>query len=324
MSFFPNSYVGGGTPPHVIPGADSTDDSGKLRSSIVSGTQSGVIQLIARIALPSGKVILSQPVKVTIHAGFPDQNHFTLIPSRYVFPGLDGFNQVGFTVVVGDRFSNPVQSGTAIYFHSQAGVMNTGTSGATNSTASYTDATGVAHGTLFTVNPKPVTVPWYDPSYGRLGYHWIYAQTEGNAGIFVTDSALVVWNKAPIIVTGIPTAVVTIPRGATSGPISITVTDANGNPLCDGTTISASISFTSDVIGLKFGVSGDLSDVVQFSMPVASYARFPGPGVTFFTFSVSDLSTNGGATVGQTVIVNLTISAPGLAVRTVSFACIVQ
>jgi len=324
MSFFPNSYVGGGTPPRVIPGADSTDDSGKLRASIVSGTQSGVIQLVARIVLPNGKVILSQPVKVSIHAGFPDQSHFTLIPSRYVFPGLDGFNQVGFTVVVGDRFSNPVQSGTAVYFHTQAGVMNTGTTGATAGKATYTDATGVASGTLFTVNPKPVSIPWYDPSFGRLGYHWIYAQTEGNAGVFVTDSVLVVWNKAPIIVSGVPSAVVGIPRGGTSAPISITVTDANGNPLCDGTTISASITFTSDVVGIKFGVSGDLSDVVQFVMPVASYARFPGPGVTFFNFNVSDLSTNGGASVGQTVIVQLTITAPGLATRTVSFACIVQ
>ncbi len=324
MSFFPNSYFGGGTPPSVIPGADSTDDSGKLRVSIVSGTQAGVIQLIARIVLPSGKVILSQPVKVSIHAGFPDQNHFTLIPSRFVFPGIDGFNQVGFTAVVGDRFSNPVQAGTAVYFQSQAGVMNTGTTGATNGKASYTDATGVATGTLFTVNPKPISVPWYDPSYGRLGYQWIYAQTEGNAGVFVTDSVLVVWNKAPIIVTGIPATVVTIPRGSTSNPISITVTDANGNPLCDGTTISASITFTSDVVGIKFGVSGDLSDVVQFLMPVASYARFPGPGVTFFTFNVSDLSTNGGASVGQTVIVQLTITSPGLATRVVSFACVVQ
>jgi len=324
MSFFPNSLVGGGTPPNAIPGADSTDDSGKLRASIVSGTQSGVIQLVARIILPSGKIIVSQPVKVTIHAGFPDQDHFTLIPSRYVFPGLDGFNQVGFTVVVGDRFSNPVQAGTAIYFHSQAGVMNTGTSGATSGAASYTDARGIASSTLFTVNPKPVAVPWYDPSYGRLGYHWIYAQTEGVAGSFVTDRVLVVWNKAPIIVTGVPSAVVGIPRGSTSAPISITVTDANGNPLCDGTTISSSVSFTSDVVGLKFGVSGGLSDVAQFVMPVASYARFPGPGVTFFTFSVSDLSTNGGATLGQTVIVNLTITAPGLAASTVSFTGIVQ
>jgi hypothetical protein len=324
MSFYPNTYVGGGTPPTVIPGADSTDDTGKLRASIVSGTEAGVIQLIARITLPSGKVIVSQPVKVSVHAGFPDQNHFTLIPSRYVFPGLDGFNQVGFSVVVGDRFSNPVQAGTAVYFHTQAGVITTGSSSGSGSFASYTDAKGIASSILMTVNPKPTAFPWYDPSYGRPGYHWLSAQTQGNAGVFVVDSVLVVWNKAPIIVTGIPAAVVSIPRGSTSNPIGITVTDANGNPLCDGTTISASITFTSDVVGIKFGVSGGLSDVVQFVMPIASYARFPGPGVTAFTFNVSDLSTNGGAVVGQTVIVQITVTSPGLATSVSSFTCVVN
>jgi hypothetical protein len=162
----------------------------------------------------------------------------------------------------------------------------------------------------------------------RSGYAWVWATTQGKGGKRVGDSVLVVWNVAPIIVTGIPVTVDSIPRGGTSAPISITVKDANGNPLCDGTTISASISFTSDVVGIKFGVSGDLSDVAQFVMPVASYARFPDSGgtsgVTDFTFSVSDLSTNGGATVGQTVIVNITITAPGLAVRTVSFPCVVK
>ena len=139
----------------------------------------------------------------------------------------------------------------------------------------------------------------------------------------MTDSVLVVWNKAPIIVTGIPAAAVVIPKGSTSAPISITVTDANGNPLCDGTTIAASVTFTSDVVGIKFGVSGDLSDAVQFVMPAAGFARFPGPGITAFTFFVSDLS-EGGAPVGQTVIVQLAISAPGLAARIVSFTCVVQ
>ena len=321
MSFFPNSFVTPGSSPNVIPGADSTDDSGKLRASIVSGSGAGVIQLIARIILPSGKIIVSQPVKVSIHAGFPDQNHFTLIPSRYVFPGIDGFNQVGFTAVIGDRYSNPVQAGTAVYFHTQAGVMNTGT--VSGGKATYTDQTGVATATLFTVNPLPTKLPWYDPSYGRLGYHWVYAQTEGSAGTFVTDSVLVVWNRAPILVSGIPVAAVTIPVGSTSAPITLNITDANGNPLCDGTTIAASVTFTSDVVGIKFGVSGDLSDVVQFVMPDAGFARFPGPGITSFTFRVSDLST-GGAPLNLTVLVTIAISSPGLATHIVSFTCVLQ
>jgi hypothetical protein len=321
LVFYPNSYVGGGSFPQVIPGADSTDDSGKLRASLVSGTQAGIIQLVAQIILPSGKTIISQPVKITVHAGFPDQNHFTLMPSRFVFPGIDAFNQVGFTVAIGDRYSNPVQAGTAVYFHSQAGIMHTGT---TDPLSSYTDATGLAKSTLWTVNPRPIAVPYYDPSYGRLGYHWLYAQTQGSAGVRVTDSVLVVWNKAPILVSGIPATVVNLPQGGTSPPISITVTDAYGNPLCDGTTISVSLNYVIPVnTTIKFGVSGDLSDVSQFVMPIAGFARFPGPGVTAFTFSVSDLSQVGTVTTGETILVTITISAPGLAVRVVSFNCVV-
>jgi hypothetical protein len=322
MQFFPNSIVGGGTPPRIIPAADSTDDSGKLRAAVASGTQSGVIQLAARIQLPNGTVLNSQPVKVTVHAGFPDQAHFTLIPSRYVFPGFDAFTTVGFQTVVGDTFSNPVQQGTALYFHSQAGVMLTGTT----SGASYTNATGIAQASLYTVNPRPSAVPFYDPNAGagRLGYHWIYVQTQGNGARRIIDSVLVVWNKAPIVVTGVPVASVAIPRGSTSAPISITIKDVNGNPLCDGTTITGSVTYTSDVAGIAFGASGDLSTSRPFVMPNAGYARYPGNSVTDFTFTVSDLSTGGGADVGQTLMVQFVIDAPGLATKVISFNCFIQ
>jgi hypothetical protein len=337
LSFQPNSYTGGGSPPTVIPGSDSTDNNGRLRASIVSGTQAGIITIVTTIVLPSGQTVQSLPVKLTVHAGFADQGHFTLIPSRYVFPG-PGSNP-GFTVAVGDTFSNPVQSGTAIYFNSQSGIMGTGnTSGGT-----YTDATGFAGASLFTVNPLPYgnyinnllyrytpgpADPYYfqmgGPGALRSGYTWVWATTQGKGGHRVTDSVLTVWNVAPIVVTGIPVAAVTIPKGSTSAPIIITVKDANGNPLCDGTTISASVTFTSDVIGLQFGVSGGISSAAQFTMPVATYARFPGPGITDFTFNVSDLSTNGGAPVGQSIIVNITISVPGMQTAIYSFTAVVQ
>ncbi|HTY36753.1 MAG TPA: hypothetical protein VMH23_06565, partial [Bacteroidota bacterium] len=316
LQFFPNTYVQGGLPPQIIPSADSTDDSGKLRTAIVSGTQSGVVQITASVQLPGGGVVVSQPVKVTIHAGFADQNHFTLIPSRFVFPGFDAFTQVGFQTVVGDTFSNPVQQGTAIYYNSASGVMQTGTTG---TLASYTNNVGIASATLFTVNPRPAVAPFeyipgpLDPFYNlmgagspggqRKGYHWVWSSTQGKGGKQVIDSVLVCWNQAPILVTGVPAATVVVPRGGTSAPISITVKDANGNPLCDGTTITASVIFTSDVPGIKFGVGGDLSSDRAFIMPIAGYARFLGSGTTDFTFTVSDLSTGGGATVGQTMIV---------------------
>jgi hypothetical protein len=320
IQFYPNSIRGGGTPPTIIPASDSTDDSGKLRASVISGTEAGVIQLIARIQFPNGASIVSQPVKVTVHAGFPDQAHFTLIPGRYVFPGFDAVTSVGFSVVVGDTFSNPVQSGTALYFHSQAGVMQTGGN-------AYTNATGLANTTLYTSNPRPAVVPYYDPTAGagRLGYHWIYVQTQGNGSRKIIDSVLVVWNRAPIVVTGAPVGTVLLPNHGTSAPISITVKDANGNPLCDGTTITTSVTVvTTTMEGVKFGVSGDLSSNRAFAMPNAGYARYPGPGITDFTFSVSDVSLASASTLGMSFLVEIAIDAPGLATRVLSFNCLTQ
>jgi len=256
-----------------------------------------------------------------VHAGFPDQNHFTLIPSRYVFPGFDSFTQVGFQTVVGDTFSNPVQAGTALYFHSQAGVMLTGTT----SGASYTNSTGIASASLYTVNPRPSAVPFYDPTAGagRLGYHWIYVQTEGNGSRKIIDSVLVVWNKAPIVVTGAPAATVTLPNHGSSAPISITVKDANGNPLCDGTTITTSVTVVSTTMeGVKFGVSGGLSSNRPFTMPNAGYARYPGAGITDFTFQVSDVSLASATTTGMSFLVEIAIEAPGLATTIISFNCL--
>ncbi|MCX6143578.1 MAG: Ig-like domain-containing protein [Ignavibacteriales bacterium] len=341
LQFQPNSYTGGGTYPSVIPGSDSTDNNGRLRASIVSGTQAGVITIVVSFTVPGGQVVQSLPVKLTVHAGFADQAHFSLVPTRYVFPIANSIAiDPMFNVAVGDTFSNPVQAGTAVYFNSQAGIMQTGnTSGGT-----YTNYTGLASAGLLRVNPLPYgnyfnsqlyryipgpSDPYYTelggPGLLRSGYAWVWATTQGKGGKRVADSVLVVWSQGPIVVTGIPSSVVTIPRGSTSAPITITVKDANGNPLCDGTTISASINFTSDVVGLKFGVSGSISDAVQFVMPAAPFARFSNQaGVTDFTFRVSDLSTNGGAPLNQTVIVNITISSPNFQSSTYSFTAVVQ
>lgn len=336
LVFGPNPFTGGGTGPTVIPSSDSTDDSGKLRTSIASGTQAGVITIIASIPGPSGGTIQSLPVKLTVHAGFADQAHFTLIPSRYVFPYPTAAG-VGFTVAVGDTFSNPVQAGTAIYFNSQAGLMATGnTSG-----GSYTNDIGFATSTLYTVNPLPFTSPSVytyvpaltDPYYTQMGggspaglrkgYHWVWASTQGKAGRRVADSVLVVWNTGGIVVTGIPVATISIPIQGTSAPISITLKDGNGNPLCDGTKITTSITFTSDLTGISFGVSGDLSSSSPFIMPTAGNRRFAGPENTDFTFTVSDLS-NSPAASGQTLLVQILIDAPGYGNIIRSFSCKVQ
>jgi hypothetical protein len=316
INFYPNSFVGGGTAPHVIPSADSTDSQGKLRASIVSGTQAGVVELVAQIVLASGKIINSQPVKITVHAGFPEQKHFTIMPSRYVFPSMDAYFEVPFTVAVGDTFSNPVPVGTAVYFHSQAGIMQTGK----DDFLAYTDKKGLATVNLQTVNPRPNALPYFDSTIvdyvnggtvGRIGYEWVYAQTQARNGEEIRDSVFVIWNQAPIIITGMPDSI-SMSQHSTSANISMTVKDVNGNPLCDGTTITASFKYPEGITGISFDVSGSLPALI----PNAGYARFPGSGITDFTFRVNDNSIVNLA--GFTITMRVTVIAPSLDVKTVS------
>ncbi len=313
LNFFPNSFVGGGTPPSVIPKIDSTDDQGKLRVSVVSGTQSGNLQIVVKIDLGGGKIIQSEPVKITVHAGFPNQNHFTLIPARYSFLGFDIFNEIGFQVAVGDTFSNPVAENTAIYFHTQASLIQTGTN-----FSAYTDKSGRASVNLIGgVNPRPLVAPFaYLPSSGpyaakinnRPGYHWVYAQTQGRGGKKVIDSVLVLQSKTPITAAGIPTNV-TLSSGGTSLPIAITLKDGNGNPLPEGTTIAIGVKVVGNGLNIQFGVTGGLSSSAPTVVPRGADLIFPGPNITDYTIYVTDLS-SGGAPVNTSCEVTISVSTP--------------
>ncbi|MBM4169879.1 MAG: hypothetical protein FJ215_12110 [Ignavibacteria bacterium] len=140
----------------------------------------------------------------------------------------------------------------------------------------------------------------------------------------ISDSLRVCWSTGPIIVTGIPAASVPIPRAGVSAPINLTITDGRGNPLPVGTRISTTIDFTTDLTGIKFGASGDFSTDFPYNFLNGPWAVDPGPGTTNFTFRLADLSAGGGAAIGQSIVVRITIDAPNIGVRTVSFGGVVQ
>lgn len=307
LQFDPASSAGGGTPPAIIPASDSTDDNGRLTARIVSGTQAGVVTVRVVVNLPNRPPVVSTPVKISIHAGFADQGHFTLRTNHFVY-----CSDVTFTASVGDTFSNPIKAGTAVYFSSQASRMSTG---------AVTDAAGRVSATLFAYdNPQPddgergypaySKTPTYDTTAypaigGRKGYHWVWAQTRGRWGD-VKDSLLVVQAVPPILISGVPPIDSLVPLySATKATptINITVTDARGNPLPDGSTISVDIIPPPDPPeGFAVYASGN----VPQTLPNASYARFPGYGITNFEFSITDGSTISmtGLTLTARIIVN--------------------
>lgn len=313
IDFYPNTIVTGGTSPHLLPVADSTDDNGVVRMSIVSGSEAGVAQVVARIQLGGGQTIISQPVRIVIHSGFADRGHFTLMQNHFVVP--TGASPT-FTVAIGDTFGNPVSPGTAVYFYSQAGIMTSG--------AAFTNGDGFATNTLITgVNPTPDAAgtllagrPTYDATHGP-GYQWVYGQTKGNYGTQVIDSTLIVWAEAPIKVTGLP-ATLAIPSGGTSANVPVTITDGRGNPLPDGTTITISFTYPTNITGLSYTASGSISSFQATTIPNSAFALFPGPGVTTFSFSVTDGSLPA-TPAGTRIQITLLVTAPGLDAHPFSF-----
>ena len=313
-NFFPNSLVLGGTAPHVLPDADSTDDQGSLRMSVLSGSEAGVVQIVATIQLAGGQTIVSQPVRIVIHSGFADRGHFSMQTSQFVFAGFEITNSVVFSVAVGDTFSNPVAAGTGVYFHSQSGII-TG--------SGFTNGNGVTSATLSTVAPLPNAAgsaaagyPTFDATYGP-GYSWVYAQTKGNYNTQLIDSVLVVWAKGPIKFTGLPVNV-HIPPGGTSAAVSLTITDGNNNPLPSGTTISISFQYPPVLTGASYSATGDIASSQATVLPNVGSARFPGPGITSFTFYVTDASqptTN----AGTSITITISVDAPGIGTATASF-----
>jgi hypothetical protein len=281
-----------------------------------------VVQVIATITLDS-TTVTTKPVEITVNAGYPDQNHFSISPSQYVFADDQSTSGTAtFTISAADKYSNPVKPGTAIYCNTQAGKITVPDGG--------TDANGFATATLFTFAPTPFTSSFCDESVadyvnggtvGRVGYEWVYAHTVGENSETVKDSVCVLWSVAPIKIAFDGGTVSTAPTRPTITLVShgssishtIRIVDSYGNPLPAFTKISVAVEYDESIYdGLKFSVGGDLSTTI----PNAAYARFLQEGISDFVFEVSDNSKSdftGSVTLVITVtstIETLSISIP--------------
>ena len=93
-------------------------------------------------------------------------------------------------------------------------------------------------------------------------------------------------------------------HGTSSALYTLELTDINGNPLCDGTTITATFVIPAGTSGVALDTYG----AIPVTMPDAAWARWPRPGTTIFSFGVTDNST----TVITSTTCKITVTAPGL------------
>jgi len=224
---------------YVFPSSARTDPkTGMVTVSLNAGTKAGVAQILAT-AQVGNKIIQSEPVRMTIFGGLPDQAHFSIAAQMLNFPGLDWVNRTdNIVVLVGDKYSNPVQPGTAVYFSTTGGVIDA---------SGYTNASGLAQATLRSGNPVG-----NDPVYGH-GFAWVKAQTVGENGASVQDSILILFSGFPTDMAISPSTFYLSASDTTGMNFTYRVADRFGHPMAAGTTITVSAA------GAPVVLSGDVN-----------------------------------------------------------------
>ncbi|MCH8962796.1 MAG: hypothetical protein IH820_16160 [Bacteroidetes bacterium] len=271
----------------IAPAEAPTDNSGKVTVNLSSGTRAGVVQVIAEtdVIEPDGsqRTIRSKPVAVTIHGGLPDQAHFTVGPSQFNFPGLIAFgikDPIG--VIVGDKWSNPVRPGTAVYFNTTHGVIEG---------SIQTNEGGAGSVDLISGNPFPV------PPDSR-GVAIVHAETAGN--IDPDDNGQQrVTTFFPVLFSGFIVIGIDPPSARLNQTYTLTVTDVLGNPLAPGTDIRVRAEGTKvKAVGNTEVELDDTGFIVLDNLGLpSSYQAITGVGITQFIFrAVEDLRIDEGGT----------------------------
>ena len=285
---------GGGE--YVSPSPITTNGNGQAFTTVTSGTRSGVLQIVASGTVGS-LTISTSPARVIINAGFPEQPHFTIATRNFNLPILFLAGQrTSISVLVGDRYSNPVSANTAVYFRSSAGVIQPSV---------FTNKDGQGSVDLISGNPQPFGVFAATPPGD--GYHYVVARTVGQGGVAVTDSILVMWSGRSRVSAFTPTTF-DIANGG-SQIFTFTVSDFLVHPLAAGTAISviATIPPPPDPntpvnqVLVTFGLNGSL---------ILEDGITPGPGATTFSARLSDGSSNINDPTGSRVTLTVSVGGP--------------
>ena len=239
----------------ISPNTAQTSNNGLAKTSLFSGTVSGVVQLVGEVRIGS-QTLRSQPVAVVIHGGLPDSTHFSLAVEKLNFAGYDIYGLLDrMTAYVGDMYGNPVKPQTAVYFTTTGGLIEG---------SAFTDDIGQASVSLISASPKP-----NHPVYGP-GFATITARTADIRQQQIETYAIVLFSGVPQI--SVNPTVIDVPNNG-SQIFYFTVSDQNGNPLEGGTSISVNVE------------AGDIKAVGNINLQLPDTQS---PAWTQFAFSLID------------------------------------
>lgn len=264
---------GGGE--YVFPETMETQN-GYVYTILNSGTIAGAVQIQAE-AQVDNITIRSIPIRVAIHGGLPDPEHFSVVLEKGNIAGRVHYGILDkVTAYAGDKYSNPVVPGTAVYFSTDYSMVEG--SAVTNDLGAAT----VRFVSASPLPPDPLTNPFATITA------FTYSDTLGQKQILASAKLLLTDRTAPIEVT--PD---TFSYGSTNEPTKFDyrVHDIWGFPLVSETKINVSAT--------DGNLYGDIAVELQDT-------QASGPGTTDFTFTWAP----GDSLESPEVFITITVNPP--------------
>ncbi|MBI1806964.1 MAG: hypothetical protein HYR76_07935 [Ignavibacteria bacterium] len=283
------------TKAYVSPARAITNASGRVATTVNSGTVSGALQFLATLRRNTDAVIIrSTPVVITVNAGLPDQRHFSIGPDFFNFAAYDWLGRSDkITVLVGDKYTNPVKPQTAVYFNTTGGVI--GASG-------FTSIAGFATVNLYSGNPNPRDSTLSPPSlFGDgTGYAHVASHTLGEGAVEVLDTVLMLFSGRSVVT--VPPGYVHIDSGSFA-TLPVKISDRFGNPLAAGTQITVQAIFSPPQ-----GTNWSVQATGLPTDPLDDYI-VRGPNITDYTLRIQD-GTPGGTPSRMPFTIRISVTGP--------------
>ena len=258
--------------------AEMETENGKVYTILNSGISAGAVQIQAT-AQVNGVVLRALPIRLAIHGGLPDEDHFSVSFEKLNIAGQVHNGIIDkVTAYVGDKYSNPVAPGTAVYFSSDYCIIEG---------MALTDEMGRATARFMSAGPKPP-----DPSVNPFVQitAQTFSDTLGQKKISAQRNLLLTGRTAPIQVSP-----ASFTYSDLNQPIQFTytVSDIWGYPIVGGSSIAVEAT------------EGSLYGDVGIEMLDTQYAC---PGTTEFSFSWAP----GDSLEAPQVYISITVTTPEL------------
>lgn len=252
--------------------------NGAARVSFHAGTISGTVRIRARIVDENGDPVIpaisSETTEFQVFAGPPfldstdwsdpfTQSRMTVAGSPLnIYAGElnSEYSRSQITVLIGDRYQNPVPEGTAVYFTTTGGIVST--------EQGFTNEHGLCTNTLYAGNPFPTLLnsselpnpnvslggpvtfqmPRFDFDGDGNDNNGICVVSAYSDGVDVQGNQVKVWDYVPIIFSlDVTTFEIEVEKtfmyiGETIF-VTITIHDINGNPIAGGSMIKIDTAF---------------------------------------------------------------------------------